>query len=139
LKQRTFILLKPETVAHRNVGKIITRIEKTNLKIIAMKLIKLPPDQAEILYETHKGKSFFGKLVEHITSGPIIVILVEGDEAVATIRKLCGITNPLEAEVGSIRKLYGLNITMNAIHAADSIENAQRESRIFFESKEIIN
>jgi nucleoside-diphosphate kinase len=139
LKQRTFILLKPETVARGNVGKIITRIEKTNLKIIAMKLIKLSPDQAEILYEIHKGKSFFRKLVEHITSGPTIVILVEGDKAVATIRKLCGITNPLEAEVGSIRKLYGLNITMNAIHAADSIENAQRESRIFFESKEIIN
>jgi len=139
LRQRTFIMLKPETVARGFVGKIITRIEKTNLKIIAMKLIKTSPDQAEILYEIHKGKSFFSKLVDHITSGPVIVILVEGDEAVVIIRKLCGKTNPLAAEAGSIRKLYGLNITMNAIHAADSIENAQRESRIFFESTEIIN
>ena len=139
MRQKTFIMLKPETVAHKNVGKIITRIEKTNLKIIAMQLIKMSPDQAKILYEIHKGKSFFGKLVQHITSGPVIIILVEGDEAVATIRKLCGKTNPFEAEEGSIRKLYGLNITMNAIHAADSIENAKRESRIFFESNENIN
>lgn len=139
MRQRTFIMLKPETVARGFVGKIISRIEKTNLKIIAMKFIKVSPDQAKILYEIHKGKSFFGKLIDHITSGPIIVILVEGDEAVATIRKLCGKTNPLEAEEGSIRKLYGLNITMNAIHAADSIKNAQRESRIFFKSNEIIN
>ena len=87
-------MLKPETVARKNVGKIITRIEKTNLKIIAMQLIKMSPDQAKILYEIHKGKSFFGKLVQHITSGPVIIILVEGDEAVATIRKLCGKTNP---------------------------------------------
>ena len=139
MRQRTFIMLKPETVAHGFVGKIITRIEKTNLKIIAMKLIKMSYDQAEILYEIHKGKPFFGKLVDQITSGPVIIILVEGDKAVTTIRKLCGKTNPLEAEAGSIRKLYGLNITMNAIHAADSIENAQRESRIFFKSNEIIH
>ena len=131
-------MLKPETVARGFAGKIITRIEETDLKIIAMKLVKISPDQAEILYEIHKEKPFFDMLVDHITSGPVIIMLMEGDEAVATIRKLCGKTNPLEAEAGSIRKLYGLNITMNAIHAADSIKNAQRESKIFFDSDEII-
>jgi len=138
LRQRTFIMLKPETVARGFAGKIITRIEETDLKIISMKLVKISPDQAEILYEIHKEKPFFDKLVDHITSGPVIIMLVEGDEAVATIRKLCGKTNPLEAEAGSIRKLYGLNITMNAIHASDSIKNAQRESNFFFDSDEII-
>lgn len=138
MRQRTFIMLKPETVARGFAGKIITRIEETDLKIIAMKLVKISPDQAEILYEIHKEKPFFDMLVDHITSGPVIIMLMEGDEAVATIRKLCGKTNPLEAEAGSIRKLYGLNITMNAIHAADSIKNAQRESKIFFDSDEII-
>jgi len=131
-------MLKPETVARGFAGKIITRIEETDLKIISMKLVKISPDQAEILYEIHKEKPFFDKLVDHITSGPVIIMLVEGDEAVATIRKLCGKTNPLEAEAGSIRKLYGLNITMNAIHASDSIKNAQRESNFFFDSDEII-
>jgi nucleoside-diphosphate kinase len=131
-------MLKPETVARGFAGKIITRIEETDLKIIAMKLVKISPDQAEILYEIHKEKPFFDMLVDHITSGPVIIMLIEGDEAVATIRKLCGKTNPLEAEAGSIRKLYGLNITMNAIHAADSIKNAQRESNFFFDSDEII-
>lgn len=139
MRQRTFIILKPETVARGFIGKIITRIEETDLKIIAMKLVKISPDQAESLYEVHKEKPFFDKLVDHITSGPVIIMLVDGEEAVTAIRKFCGNTNPLEAEAGSIRRMYGVNITMNAIHAADSIENARRESNMFFESDEIIN
>jgi len=139
LRERTFIILKPETLARGFAGEVITRIEKTDLKIIAMKLVTIKPDQAENLYEIHKEKAFFDNLIDHITSGPVIILLVEGEGAVSTIRKLCGNTNPLKAEAGSIRRMYGLNITMNAIHAADSVKNAQRESNIFFGSDEIVN
>lgn len=139
MRERTFIILKPETLARGFAGEVITRIEKTDLKIIAMKLVTIKPDQAENLYEIHKEKAFFDNLIDHITSGPVIILLVEGEGAVSTIRKLCGNTNPLKAEAGSIRRMYGLNITMNAIHAADSVKNAQRESNIFFGSDEIVN
>ncbi len=139
MRERTFIILKPETVARGFAGNVIAKIEKIGLKLIAMKLITISLDQAKILYEIHKEKPFFDKLIDHITSGPVVIILVEGKDAVEVIRKLCGNTDPLKAEAGSIRRIYGLNITMNAIHAADSVKNAQRESNLFFGSDEIVN
>jgi len=138
LKERTLILLKPDAFRRGLMGRIIARIEDKGLKIGALKLLQLSQTQAEKLYEIHKGKPFYVALIRHITSGPVAAMVAEGDEAVKAARSITGATNPLDADVGTIRGDFGLTITENVIHAADSRENALREMRIFFSSKEII-
>ena len=135
---RTFVMLKPETVERKLIGEIISRIEKRNFRIVAMKLIQASIQQAEKLYEVHLGKSFYQELVDHITSGPIVPMVVERDDAVTKMRELIGATNPAQAEDGTIRRDFGLSITKNAIHAADSPQNAERETGIFFSDDEIL-
>jgi len=139
LKERTLVFLKPGAVIRGLMGEIITRIERKGLKITAMKLLRLNKEKAEELYEMHRGKTFFQELVAHVTSGPVLAMVVEGPNAVTVMRTLIGKTNPLEAGPGTIRGDYALNVTKNVIHASDSPENAEREIRIFFKEEEIVD
>jgi len=136
--EQTFSFLKPETVMRGFVGEIISRFERKGLVLVAAKLIRMSVQQAQELYEVHKGKPFFQELVSHVTSGPVFVMVWEGPNAVAIVRNLVGATNPVNAAPGSIRGDFALTVTPNAIHAADSIENAKRELSIFFSSDEIV-
>ena len=136
--EQTFSFLKPETVMRGFVGEIVSRFERKGLVLVAAKLIRMSVQQAQELYEVHKGKPFFEELVSHVTSGPVFVMIWEGPNAVAVVRNLVGATNPVNAAPGSIRGDFALTVTPNAIHAADSIENAKREFSIFFSSAEIV-
>ena len=139
MKERTLVFLKPGAVIRGLMGEIITRIERKGLKITAMKLLRLNKEKAEELYEMHRGKTFFQELVAHVTSGPVLAMIVEGPNAITVMRTLIGKTNPLEAGPGTIRGDYALNVTKNVIHASDSPENAEREIRIFFKEEEIVD
>ncbi|RJX16300.1 nucleoside-diphosphate kinase [Candidatus Bathyarchaeota archaeon] len=138
MAEKTFIILKPETIKNRLVGEVLSRIEKAGFKILAIKIVKATMEQAEKLYEVHKGKNFYEELINHITSGPIIPMIVEAEDAIKRMRMLIGATNPKEAKPGTIRGDFGISITMNIIHAADSYESFLRESTIFFDEKEIL-
>ncbi len=135
--ERTFVFLKPEAVERGLVGEILMRIERKGLRIRALKLHRMTRQEAEELYAPHKGKEFFERLVNHVTSGPVLLMVIEGPRAVRAMRRLIGATDPLEAAPGSIRGDYALTMTANVIHAADSPESAEREMRIFFTDEEI--
>ena len=137
LAEMTFVFLKPEAVRRGIMGEVIARIERKGLRIKAMKLHRMTREEAERLYDVHKGKDFFERLVEHVTSGPVLLMVVEGPRAVEAVRRLIGATDPVEARPGTIRGDYGLDITQNIIHAADSPERALVEMRIFFTEEEI--
>ena len=139
MPERTFTFFKPETVMRGLIGEVITRFEKKGFVIAAMKLIWVNEEKAQRLYEMHRGKSFYDRLVKHITSGPIVAIVVEGPNAIKVVRKMVGLTNPAEADPGSIRGDYSLETTCNSIHASDSIESAEREMNIFFQKNEILS
>jgi len=137
LAEITFVFLKPEAVRRGLMGEIIARIERKGLRIRAMRLHRMSREEAERLYDVHKGKDFFDRLVRHVTSGPVLLMVVEGPRAVEAMRKLIGATDPVEAQPGTIRGDYGLDITQNIIHAADSPERAVKEMRIFFTEEEV--
>jgi len=139
LLEKTFVFLKPETIMRGLVGETVSRIENKGFNIAAMKLLWMTRDQAERLYEMHRGKEFYEQLIQHVTSGPIIAMVVEGPYAIRAVRKMVGATNPVEAEPGSIRGDYALATTCNIIHASDSKENAEREIKIFFRGDEILS
>jgi nucleoside-diphosphate kinase len=132
LLERTFILFKPDSIARGLVGEIISRFEKKGLKIVALKLVRMDKNLAKKLYSIHLGKKFYDELIAYVTSGPVIIMVIEGINAVKLIRKIIGATDPLEAKMGSIRGDYGSDITYNLIHASDSLETAEREIKIFF-------
>jgi nucleoside diphosphate kinase (EC 2.7.4.6) len=138
VKQRTFVMIKPDGVKRRLVGEIISRFEKRGFNIVAMKMVHIDRTTAERLYEEHKGKSFFEELINYITSGPVVCMVVEGEEAVTVVRKMIGNTDPKEAPPGTIRGDYALTKAENVIHASDSEEKAKREMSIFFVEKEIV-
>jgi nucleoside-diphosphate kinase len=119
------------------IGEIVSRFERKGLTLVAAKLKQISGDEAEKLYSVHKGKPFFGELVGHVTSGPVFLMVWEGPNAVAIVRNLVGATNPANAAPGTIRGDFALQVTPNAIHAADSPENAKREMSIFFSPDEI--
>jgi nucleoside-diphosphate kinase len=135
--ERTFSFIKPESVMRGLIGEIISRFERKGFTLVAGKLIQMSPEQAQKLYDVHRGKPFFQQLVSHVTSGPVFVMIWEGPNAVAVVRNLVGATNPAVAAPGTIRGDFALNVTPNAIHAADSIENANRELAIFFTAQEV--
>lgn len=139
MTERTLVFLKPEAVSRRLMGEIINRIENKGFTIAAMKLLQPTQKQAEKIYEIHKGKTFYEPLVEHITSGPVLAMIVEGPNAVSTIRNMIGKTNPLEARPGTIRGDFALNVQKNIIHASDSLENARKEITILFKPDEILD
>jgi len=119
------------------IGEITSRFEKKGLLLVAAKLIQMSQQQAEALYSVHKDKPFFQELVEHVTSGPVFLMVWEGPNAVSVLRALVGATNPLNAAPGTVRGDFALQVTPNAIHGADSVENAKREMSIFFSPSEI--
>jgi len=138
--ERTFVMIKPDVTLRKDreiIGNIINRIEATGLKLKALKMKWLTREEAEKFYEPHKGKHFYEKLIKFVTSGPVIGMVWEGEDAIKKIRNICGATNPANAEEGTIRKDYGINITCNSIHASTSQEDFERESSIFFEPNEI--
>jgi nucleoside-diphosphate kinase len=125
-------MIKPDGVAKGSVDEIIARIRRTGLKIVSMRRMKLDRGLAEELYSVHRGKDFFGHLVEHVLSGEVVVMSVEGERAVTRMRELMGATDPAKAAKGTIRGDFGSSITENVIHAADSAESAGRELPLFF-------
>lgn len=136
--ERTLIFLKPEAPMRGLMGEIITRIERKGFIISAMKLIQLTQKQAEKIYEVHKGTDFYEPLIKHVVSGPVLAMVVEGPNAVSSIRNMAGKTNPVEAQPGTIRGDYALVTRKNMIHASDTLENAKREIEIFFKPNEIL-
>ena len=136
--QETFSIIKPDATKRNITGSINMIIEKSGLKIIAQKRIKLNKEQAEKFYSIHKDKSFFNDLIDYMTSEPVIVQVLSGDNAVENYRKVMGATNPENAEEGTIRKLHALNVQENSVHGSDSLENAKKEISFFFKSEEIL-
>ena len=130
-EQRTFAFLKPDTVKNRLMGEVLSRLETKGFVFKQLKLHQITHREAESLYSVHKGKPFFAELVDHVTSGPVVLMVLQAPNAVETLRKVIGATNPLTAEPGTIRGDLSLSITANVIHASDSAENAKRESSIF--------
>ena len=129
---RTLILVKPDAFARGLTGEIIARFERKGLRIAALKYMTLTSEIAEQHYAEHEGKPFFGELVEFITSGPLVAMVLEGHEAVVAARQVIGATNPLEAAPGSIRGDFALEIGQNMVHGSDSNESAAREAALFF-------
>ena len=129
---RTLILVKPDAYGRALTGEIIARFERKGLRICALKRMQLGREIAEQHYAEHQGKPFFEPLVEFITSGPLVALVLEGREAVSTARRVIGATDPVEADPGSIRGDLGLEIQKNLVHGSDSPESAARETRIFF-------
>jgi len=135
--ERTFSFLKPESVMRGLIGEIVSRFERKGLLLVAAKLIIMSQSQAESLYVVHREKPFFRELVQHVTSGPVFLMVWEGPNAVNVVRSLVGATNPLNAAPGTVRGDFALQVTPNAIHGADSVDNAKREMSIFFSPSEI--
>jgi nucleoside-diphosphate kinase len=130
--QRTLVLVKPDGVRRGLAGEVISRLENKGLTLVAMELRTLDRATAEEHYGEHKERPFFGELVDFITGGPLVALVVEGPNAVAGTRRLMGVTNPVEATPGSIRGDYALEIGQNLVHGSDSEESAKREIAIFF-------
>ncbi len=135
--ERTLSIIKPDAVSRNITGKINSMIEDAGLRIVAQKMICLSPAQAEGFYEEHRGKSFFDNLVRFMSSAPIIVQVLEGDDAISRYRKIMGATNPAVAEEGTIRKTFALSIDKNSVHGSDSPESAAREIAYFFSNIDI--
>jgi nucleoside-diphosphate kinase len=130
--QRTLILVKPDAFQRGLTGEILARFERKALRIAAMRLLRMDADLAQRHYAEHEGKPFFGELVEFITSGPLVALVLEGHEAVVAARQVIGATNPLEAAPGSIRGDFALEVGQNMVHGSDAPESAQREVALFF-------
>lgn len=138
-KEQSFIMIKPDAVQRGLIGQIISRIENVGLKIVAMKFLQVNMQLAEKHYAIHKGKPFYPKLLNFITSSPVVAMVIEGANAVENGRKLVGATNPFDSKPGTIRGDFGLDIGRNLIHASDSVDNAKIEISVYFSSKEIVS
>jgi len=134
---RTFVLLKPDAVHRGLVGEIVARFEHRGLKLVALKMVRVTRSLAETYYAEHKGKAFFEPLMSYIAAGPVVAMVLEGDGAVAAVRKMMGKTNSAEAEPGTIRGDLALTIGRNVIHGSDSPESAKKEISLFFKPEEI--
>src|SRR5881396_640355 len=130
--ERTLILVKPDAFARGLTGEIIARFERKGLHIVAMRHMQMDETLAQQHYAEHEGKPFFGELVEFITSGPLVAMVLEGDEAVVAARQVIGATNPLEATTGSIRGDFAIAVGQNMVHGSDSPDSGQREAGLFF-------
>ncbi len=136
--EKTLSIIKPDAVAKNVIGKIVDRFESNGLRIAAMKKIQLSVSDAGKFYEVHAQRPFFGELVEFMTSGPVVVMVLEGENAVAKNRELMGATNPKEAAAGTIRADFAESIDANAVHGSDSLENAKIEIDFFFAGREVL-
>lgn len=128
----TFSIIKPNAVRTGKTGPILAMINEGGFEIAAMRMVKLTTPQAELFYAVHKGKPFFEGLIEFMTSGPVVVMILRHENAVEQFRKLIGATDPAKAEPGTIRKTFAISVQMNAVHGSDSVENAIVESNFFF-------
>tara|TARA_B100001989_G_scaffold175800_1_gene127118 strand:+ start:1142 stop:1573 length:432 start_codon:yes stop_codon:yes gene_type:complete len=135
--ERTLSIIKPDAVGNNVIGKILQRFEDNNLKIVASKMMHLSKEKAEGFYAIHKDKPFFDKLVNFMISGPVIVQVLEGDNAISKNREIMGATNPDEAKNGTIRKDFASSIDENAVHGSDALETANIEIKYFFDDSEI--
>jgi nucleoside-diphosphate kinase len=136
--ERTFSILKPDATARNLTGAINAVIEKAGLRIVAQKRIRMSRQDAETFYAVHKERPFFGELVQFMTSGPVVVQVLEGEGAVAKYREVMGATNPAQAAEGTIRKLFAQSVGENSVHGSDSVENARTEIAQFFPDREIV-
>jgi nucleoside-diphosphate kinase len=136
--ERTFAIIKPDAVKRGLAGDIIKKIEASGLKIRAMRLMHLSRGQAERFYEVHKARPFYATLCEYMSSGPVVVMMLEGDKAITRWRELMGATDPAKANPGTIRKEFGQNIEQNAVHGSDAPETAAQEVAFFFSSLDTV-
>jgi len=136
--ERTLSIIKPDATERNITGKINAMFEEAGLRIIAQRRIRLSREQAESFYEVHNERSFFGELVDYMISAPIVAQVLEGPDAVAAHRKIMGATNPAQAEDGTVRKKFALNVQENSVHGSDSIENAAKEISFFFSDADIV-
>jgi nucleoside-diphosphate kinase len=132
MTNRTFTIIKPDSVRKGNTDKILARLKSEGFKVLAKKDLRMSRKQAESFYAIHRERPFFGSLVDYMTSGPVVVAALERDNAVATLRKVMGATDPAKADKGTIRKDFGESIEQNAIHGSDSDDNAKTEIGFFF-------
>jgi nucleoside-diphosphate kinase len=129
---KTLLMVKPDTVAAGHVGDILALVERNKFQIRRLTLTRFSKERAERFYEMHSARPFFGELVSYITSGPVVAVEVESDQAVTRIRELIGATNPAEARPGTVRAMYGKSLQNNAVHGSDSPESAEKELEIAF-------
>lgn len=138
-RQKTVVMIKPDGVQRGLIGEILNRYERKGLKIIGLKLFRLPSEKAEDFYAVHHEKSFYDYLIKFMTSDPIVAICLEGENAIEIVRLINGATKPAEAQPGTIRGDFSINVSHNVVHASDSIENAEREIKILFDPSELID
>jgi nucleoside-diphosphate kinase len=138
MAEQTLSIIKPDAVERNLIGEILKRIEEAGLKIKALKMLHLTKKQAEGFYEVHKEKPFFDSLTDYMSSGPVVVAVLEGEDAIKRYRELMGATNPKEAKEGTIRKDFALDIEKNSVHGSDSEENAKKEISYFFNRLEVL-
>ncbi len=135
--ERTLSIIKPDAVARNVIGEIISRFEKNGLRVVAARMLRMSEEQAGGFYAEHEDKPFYSNLVSYMTSGPVVVQVLEGDNAISLNRQLMGATNPKDAEPGTIRADYAESLDANAVHGSDSPASAEREIAYFFEPGEI--
>lgn len=138
-KELTFSIVKPNSVKSAHIGAIMQKFEENGLKIAAAKLVQLSKEKCELFYAEHKERPFFGELVTFMTSGPVMLMVLSGENAVLKNREIMGATDPAKAAEGTIRKLFGASVGENSVHGSDSAESAKREVALFFEKHEIVN
>jgi len=137
--EKTFVMIKPDGIQRRLVGNIIARFEKAGIKIVAMKFLRISKKMAEKHYAIHKGKPFYDGLIKYITSGPVLAMVLEGNNVIERVRKMVGATDPKDAMPGTIRGDYAQEIGRNIVHASDSLKTAQHEIKLWFNEEEIVD
>jgi nucleoside-diphosphate kinase len=135
--EKSFVMMKPDAVSRRLMGKILTRFEEKGLQVIAIKMLQIDENLAKEHYGEHTEKPFFNDLVNYITSSPSLAMVIKGDDAISLIRKIVGATNPKEADLGTIRGDFAVDMGRNVVHASDSPKSAEREINLFFDDNEI--
>ena len=138
MEERTLSIIKPDGVSRNLIGEVVNRIEKAGLKITAMKMIRMSKEQAKGFYKVHEGKPFFESLTDFMSSGPCVVMILEGDSAITTYRKLMGATDYTKAEEGTIRRAFATDIEKNVVHGSDSESSADFEINYFFSTLEMV-
>jgi nucleoside-diphosphate kinase len=136
--ERTFSIIKPDAVAKNVIGPITAKLEAAGLRVVASKMVRLTEAQAQAFYAVHKERPFYGALVKFMTEGPVVVQVLEGEDAVAKNREVMGATNPVDAAAGTIRKDFGVNHQKNSVHGSDSPETAKKEIALCFKKAEIV-
>lgn len=138
MKERTYTMIKPECVAAHHIGDVISRIEKGGFRIKALRMVHMSRGDAQAFYAVHRERPFFNDLVEFMSSGPIVAMVLEKENCIKAYREFIGVTNPAEAAPGTIRRDFGTDIQCNCVHASDSPENAATEIRFFFSERELV-